>query len=207
MRTPSRSRRGHGICRPVSGPASLHRINYLVSPVGLPPIPQAEHESQGRAAPCATPGRNPLADWSAHLCIAGRMRYILLSNTESLYSTERYGKGISHEARFIERAQSNLRGFMEVDGPEFIYRRFIAPTSATVHFAKALDRRARGSMNDLINQAKFLLVDGESSPHDVGSKLNQVPLSALATSRAAKYGTPRESFRRLSEPEAPAPGG
>ena len=30
---------------------------------------------------------NPLADWSAHLFLADRMQYILLSNTKSLYST------------------------------------------------------------------------------------------------------------------------
>jgi hypothetical protein len=38
---------------------------------------------------------NPFADWSAHLFIAGRARYILLSNTKSLYSKVMYGKGIT----------------------------------------------------------------------------------------------------------------
>src|SRR5262245_42497949 len=36
---------------------------------------------------------NPLADWSAHLFVAGRTQYLLLSNTRSLYSTVLYGKG------------------------------------------------------------------------------------------------------------------
>ena len=30
---------------------------------------------------------NSLADWSAHVFVAGRTQYILLSNTKSLYST------------------------------------------------------------------------------------------------------------------------
>ncbi|HEY7155332.1 MAG TPA: hypothetical protein VH575_15320 [Gemmataceae bacterium] len=39
---------------------------------------------------------NPLADWSAHLFVAGRTQYVLLSNTRSLYSTgmlRRYHSG------------------------------------------------------------------------------------------------------------------
>jgi hypothetical protein len=157
--------------------------------------------------PTLPPDDNPFADWSAHLFLVDRAQYILLSNTKSLYSTVMYGKGITDDARFIERALSNLREFLEEDRYESIYRGFIAPASATVQFAKALDRRVTGSMNDLIHQAKYLLADGELSPHDVGFKLNEVPLSAIATSRAEKYGTPREAFRRLAEPETPAPGG
>jgi hypothetical protein len=30
---------------------------------------------------------DPFADWSAHLFLAGRTQYILLSNTKALYST------------------------------------------------------------------------------------------------------------------------
>jgi hypothetical protein len=35
---------------------------------------------------------NPFADWSANLFVAVRARYILLSNTRSLYSTVMFGK-------------------------------------------------------------------------------------------------------------------
>jgi hypothetical protein len=36
--------------------------------------------------------KNPIADWSAHLFVADRTQYILLSNTKSLYSTVMFGK-------------------------------------------------------------------------------------------------------------------
>ena len=36
---------------------------------------------------------NPLADWSAHLFLAGRTQYILVSNPSSLYSLVLPGKG------------------------------------------------------------------------------------------------------------------
>src|SRR5450755_1309087 len=70
---------------------------------------------------------NPLADWSAHLFVAGRTQYILLSNTKSLYSTVLYGKGITNDGQFIDRALTSLREFMACDGLESAYRRFIVP--------------------------------------------------------------------------------
>ena len=140
---------------------------------------------------------NPYADWSAHLFLVDRTQYIILSNTKSLYSIVMFGKGLTDDGRFIERALSNLREFMEDDGQEFIYRRFIAPASTTVHFAKALDRAVTGSMNDLINHASAMLVGGELSPFDVGFKLNDVLLSAIAPSKADRYGKPREVFKTL----------
>ena len=54
-----------------------------------------------------------------------------------------------------------------------------------------------GSMNDLINHASAMLVEGELSPFDVGFKLNDVLLSAIAPSKADKYGKPREVFKTL----------
>src|ERR1700734_1699777 len=78
---------------------------------------------------------NPFADWSAHLFVADRTQYILVSNTKSLYSMVLFGKGITDDSTFIERALSNLREFLADDGQQFVYRRFIAPASGTVRFA------------------------------------------------------------------------
>lgn len=140
---------------------------------------------------------NPLADWSAHLFVADRTQYIIVSNSESLYSTVLFGKGITNDSHFIERALGSIREFMEDDGQAFVYHRFIAPTSGTVSFAKALNRSVTGSMNDLIRFATALLVEGELSPHDVGFKLNDFLLSAIAPSKSDKYGKPREAFKDL----------
>ena len=146
---------------------------------------------------------NPFADWSAHLFLADRAQYILLSNTRSLYSTVMYARGITDDGRLIELALSSLRDFMEDDGQAFVYHHFIAPASATVHFAKALDRTVTGCMNELIVQATALLVGDELSPFDVGFRLNEVLLSALAASKADKYGTPRGAFKSMASGIAP----
>ncbi len=141
---------------------------------------------------------NPFADWSAHLFLADRTQYILVSNTKSLYSTVMYGEGIRDESDFIDHVLSDLSQFMQNDGQEFVYRRFVVPATGTVRFAKALDRKVTGSINDLINHATAWLTEEELSPYDVGIRLNDLQLSAIAPSKSEKYGKPREVFKALA---------
>jgi hypothetical protein len=141
---------------------------------------------------------NPLVDWSASLFLADRTQYILLANTKSLYATVMFGKGITNDSEFIERALSSIREFMEVEGCGAAYRRFIAPTSATVRFAKALNRSVTGSMNDMIKHATYWLATGEISPIEIGSRLKEIPMSGLKQGRSG-YGFPRDVFGALVE--------
>jgi hypothetical protein len=150
------------------------------------------------AVPTLPLDENPFADWSAHLFVADRTQYILLSNTRSLYSTVMYGEGIHDASHFIERALSSIREFMQDDGQEFVYRRFIAPASETLSLSKALNRSVTGSMNDLINHATLWLVEEDISPPDVGFRVNDVLLSSLARSKTDFYRKPREAFKDLA---------
>ena len=138
---------------------------------------------------------NQYADWSCHLFTADRTQYIIMSNTKSLYSCVMYGKGITDDSRFIERALSTIREFMEDDGQQFAYRKFIAPSSGTVSFAKAMNRSVTGSMNDHVQATKFYLAD-DMSPHEIGFRLNETPMSALGKPRG--YQKPREAFKLLA---------
>lgn len=140
---------------------------------------------------------NPLADWSAHLFALGRTHYIIFSNTKSLYSTVFYADEIKDDNRFIQRALNNLQEFMADDGQQPTYQRFIAPASATIRFAKALDRTVKGSMNKLILHASAMLADDELSPYDLGFKLNDVLLSALGSGKPNRYGRPVDAFKAL----------
>jgi hypothetical protein len=137
-------------------------------------------------------------DWSAHLFVADRTQYILLSNTRSLYSTVFFARGITDDRRFIGRALDNLRESLEDDGQAFVYHRFIAPETGTVHFARASGRAVTGSMNELVLQAKHMLAEGELSPFDVGDRLNDVLLSAIGTGEKKRYMTPREALRAMA---------
>ncbi len=150
---------------------------------------------------------NPYADWSAHLFALNRTQYVILSNTKSLYSCVMYGAGITNDGAFIETALSTIREFMQDAGQQFIYRKFIAPASGTVQFAKALNRSVTGSMNDLINQAMYLLSEDDLSPHDLGFRLNDTLVSALATEKSHGYGKPNEAFKMLAGHREATDGG
>ena len=141
---------------------------------------------------------NPYADWSCHLFVAGRTQYIMLSNTASMYSCVMYGTGINHDSRFIQRAFSAIREFMEADGLLSVYEEFIIPSSGTVTFAKALNRQVTGSMNELVKTVSIGLESEEIAPHDMGFELNDLQLSAIATKEDRGYGKPNEAFRRLT---------
>ncbi len=141
---------------------------------------------------------NPFADWSAHLFVAGQTQYLLLSNTKSLYSTVMYGKGVTTDSHFIERALGGIREFMEADGQVFVYRRFIVPATASVQFTKALGRSVTGSMNDLIRHAAAWLAEGDVSPFDVAFRLNDILLLALGGGDSSLYGRPRDAFKALA---------
>jgi Domain of unknown function (DUF6933) len=142
---------------------------------------------------------NPYADWSAHLFTVARTQYIIVTNTRALYSVVMYGKGITDYNEFISRALSTLHEFMEDDGQSFVYQRFIVPAGGNVRFAKALDRSVTGSINELVKFAKFWLESDEISPFEVGFKLNDVPLSALASSKKDGYVNPKEAFKALAD--------
>ena len=66
-----------------------------------------------------------------------------------------------------------------------------------MQFASAHSRSVTGSMNELITYAKVLLADEETSPFDLGFRLNDFLLSALASDQSPGYGKPRDAFRAL----------
>lgn len=140
---------------------------------------------------------NPFADWSASLFTADRTQYILVSNTKSLYSTAFFGKGITDEVQFIKQFMSSIQEFMEADGQAFVYRKFVAPSNGSFTFAKALNKSVTGSINELIRMAQLILQDGKVSPFDLGFELNDMLISSISPSKAAKYGKPKEAFKDL----------
>lgn len=143
--------------------------------------------------------RNPYADWSCHQFTEGRTQYIIMSNTKSLYSCVMHGRGITSESRFIERAMTAIREFMEADGQAFVYQRFIIPDCDTISFGKALNRSVTGSMNELIGTAQVCLADGYMTPYEVGFKLNNILLSALDTAESPGYEKPNRAFKKLAD--------
>ena len=77
--------------------------------------------------------------------------------------------------------------------------KYIAPASGSIRFAKAINRKTTGSINELILAADHVLAEGDVSPHEVGFKINDVLLSALASEGFGGYGKPREAFKKLAD--------
>jgi hypothetical protein len=140
---------------------------------------------------------NPLLDWSAHLFSVGRSRFILLSNTVSMLSAVVPGRGVTSVDRFRDRAFDGIRACLTVLGHEPLARTIIPADSGPVRFAKALNRSVSGSMNELVKCAEFCMSDGGLTLQEVGDRLNDTLLSALATGGSHGYGKPGEAFRVL----------
>ncbi len=153
------------------------------------------HVSPVKSLPADT---NPFADWSAHLFTADRVQYILMTNTLSLYSMVMYGRGVADDNQFLNRITSYMGEFICEDGHAFLFERLIAPSTAHVAFSKSLNRAVTGSMNELVLQARFLMVEQEMSPYETSFQLNDVPMSYL------KYDNPREAFLKLKPSEEEA---
>jgi hypothetical protein len=141
---------------------------------------------------------SPLLDWSAHLFPVGRKRFILLSNTASLLSAVVPGRGVTSEDGFRGRAFGGIRACLTALGYEPLSRTVIPGDSGPVRFAKALNRSVSGSMNELVRQADLWLGEGALTLPEVGHRLNDTLLSALAAGRSHGYGKPREAFRVMA---------
>ena len=143
--------------------------------------------------------QNPFADWSCHIFPANRRQYILLSNTKSLYSCVMDAKGITNQQLFSESAVNCIRDFTADDANQWEFRKFIATEIETVQFAKALNRSVTSSMNQLVVYAQDLLIEDQMPPHEVGFKLNDILLSAIAEKKSDGYGKPKEAFQKMVE--------
>ena len=140
---------------------------------------------------CLPLDKNPFVDWCAHLFTAERVQYVIMTNTPSLYSMVMFGRGITDDNQFLKRALSYMGEFMTDDGYEFVFHRLIVPRTGRISFSKVGNRRVLGSINDLVLQAKFHLIEGELSPFDASFRLNETPMSFL------EHSNPREVFRSL----------
>lgn len=140
---------------------------------------------------CALPEDNPYADWSAHLFTARRNEYVLLTNTPTFYSMVMLGKGIVDDRTFRDAALSCMREFMCEDGIDFIFWRFVEPTSQEALFSTVWKHSVARSVAYLTSHATFYLSKLAMPPSEVSSQLNNVPLGILG------YRSQREVFKGM----------
>jgi hypothetical protein len=167
-----------------------HHLVKPLEPAALAAILAVLSQKLGETLPLDD---DPLLDWSAHVFTAQRQQIVILTNTDSLYSTLFYGRGIANESQFVERALSELAMFLEVEGYGSIVKRLLTPASSSVRLSKALNRSVIGSMNNMVQIATFWIAAEGLSCQDTTNKLNEMPFSSL------DYLRPFEAFRGLAK--------
>ena len=153
----------------------------LARKIGLDPLPLLSRVK----------GKDPLLDWSAHLFTVQRTQYILVTNSESLYSLVMPGRGITTGRQFVHSVGTGLQAFVAAQGSNLMGVKDLPWQGRDTFFSKANDRRILGSMNDFIFQAKIRLEEGQQTPLEVSFYLNETPMSYL------KHRSPKEVFRQL----------
>jgi hypothetical protein len=162
----------------------------LAKKIGLDPLP---------VLPCDK-DKDPLLEWYAHLFTVQRTQYILVTNTESLYSLIMPGRGITTDRQFYQSFRANLQAFLAGQGYHSKGAMDLPSPDRDASFAKITDRRILGSMNDFIFQSKFRLEEGQLTPLDVSFYLNETPMSYL------KYRSPKDVFQQLLRQEGEPSG-
>lgn len=119
------------------------------------------------------------ADWCAHGFTAQRYRYLILTNTHSLFSVVTHATGVNSQDAFIRHALAAISERLRESGRAAMIERYIGPASAEVRLARLTDRAVMGSINELIFLAKCDLIEGGLSPAEVSGRLNEVPCSML----------------------------
>jgi len=140
---------------------------------------------------------NPLADWSCRLFDVERKKYVLISNTKSLYSCVMPAKRLGPASKFTERLSDAIEEYMATTGQSEVFEKWIAPSFEEATFAKALNRSVTGSMNELNLSAVWTMQMEEWSLHQIANSLNDFLLSSIAEEEDGGYGKPREAFQRI----------
>ncbi len=138
---------------------------------------------------------NSLLDWSAHLFTVGRIQYILLTNTPSLYSIVMFGRGSKSGSSFLRIATREMWEYMRLDEHEFTFKLFIEREMSDVSWSKALNRSVTGSVNDFVQMARYLLDEDRLPLYEISDFLNETPMKYLG------YARPSDVFRSLVRPE------
>jgi len=142
-----------------------------------------------------SPDVNPFADWSAHVFTADRRRYIIMTNTASLYTVLMAGKGVTTDATLLSQFTSGIQKLLTDDGLGGVFDEFIAPALSDVSYSTALNRGVTGSMNDLIKAAKSALFRPDSPLPEISRHLNSTPMTYIRTD--STHDLPRRVLVRL----------
>lgn len=130
----------------------------------------------------ADPAPDPNADWCVRPFQAGRWRYLLFTNTRSLFSVIALRRGVVNRQTVVEALHRSLWQVLHAIGHSALLEQKLEPlfdgTTGRV-FARNQNRSVVGSINDLAFLAEEYLHSGELDLVEVHRHLNSAPMGAL----------------------------
>nr|MBN2278778.1 hypothetical protein [candidate division Zixibacteria bacterium] len=96
-----------------------------------------------------------------------------------MYSIVFPGKGVPNGQALMERGMKALDDCLTRDGILGLYEFEIAPSIGSVDFCKARDKSVLASMNQLVFDAKWQLLERSHPLSLVNQRLNRTPMSKL----------------------------
>jgi len=125
-------------------------------------------------------------EWYAHVFIAERIQYILLTNAYSLYSCVFPAKGVTNLRTFADVSYYWLTETMRKDGCGELVNRFIAQGDEVTAVYATNNRGVLGSMNDMVSQTKFFIYNLQLPQEEISSRLNGTVYKHIKYKRPVK---------------------
>jgi len=125
------------------------------------------------------PTSDPHADWCVRSFPVGRIRYLLFSNTTSLFSVVVRRRGVIDQKTMLQSLGTSLSRYLHATGHGDFFAKRVAPRLDECTCARNRDRSIIGSMNDLAYLATGYLEPMDLDFVEVHRRLNSAPMGAL----------------------------
>jgi hypothetical protein len=134
--------------------------------------------------PANIPDKPPdIFDWHANMLRLNRKKYVLFTNSQTLYSFLMRWAGRPRPADFQEQFRLKLFQSLMSEGIAEEYIEYMLGGHKKVTITKTNNRSVLGSMNDLAFQARFMDYVkgglGDADLHEINRELNRNPMSAI----------------------------
>jgi hypothetical protein len=138
-----------------------------------------------------------LFDWHANMLRLDRKKYVLFTNSQTLYSILIRWAGRPKSLNFQEQFRLGLFKNLMSEGIADAHIEYIMNGHKQVTITKTNSRSVLGSMNDLTFQIKYMVyVRGsmeDSNIYEINRELNRIPMGAI------KYQYSIDELKRVLE--------
>jgi hypothetical protein len=134
--------------------------------------------------PANIPDQTPdIFDWHANMLRLNRKKYVLFTNSQTLYSFLIRWAGRPRPAEFQEQFRLKMFQSLMSEGIAEEYIEYMLDGHKQITITKTNSRSVLGSMNDLAFQAKYMVyikgIIDDAYLHEINRVLNQNPMSAI----------------------------